>query len=641
MRRAKPLPLAILFWACFGLAWGQESSVSLSLGYQWVTVSGSEDTYRSQVDEDDGLVLDQLRLRSTEGGELYDTLFLSAGGLGGAPTGRLQLVASRRGTYNLRFGYNRFRRVSTLLDFANPLLASQVFPGQHTGKGLLDTLDLEVEVFPGKVISPLFAYRYARERSQGTTTIHLGQDEFLLGGRTFARSHDFQAGLALHLGFVEATVLQGWRNQDGEAVFGLFPGAGGGNNSRPVLDRDVRLSSYGRKTSLDTDAHYTTAVVSAKPWRFLRFSGRYVYQDPQSAERLTEQAAGSLVSFKLQRFFQSFQETALAKTTAQNWRGEGKVELALPGGFALTAGYTERHRELSGWSLVQDVYLGAVNFSGERGGDITKLLAARTGIQREEKESTATLASPTFGPVSFWASFATTDQEFLVAPDAREVVLPGNQGGRFNRQVDRWSGGVTFKLGGFSLGVDYRKDEADRLVLRTDVNDLKRLRARAALNWGILELAATGEKLDAENTLPGNGYNASSEDWAAEVRLRPWEYLTLWGSYGSFETDSAILVRRPETFETEASLYREDGTLAEAGLAYRRGEVAGEAGWSKFENQGTRGYDFSRLYARLELPLQQGLGLGFEAARYKYQQTGFSPADYEAKRYLFLLRYQK
>lgn len=640
MKNVRVLLACLLLLVADRILLAQEQRLTLSLGYQWVTLSGSEETFRSQVDEDDGLVLDELRL-SLEKGGWFDTLTLSASGFGGSPTGSLRFSAAQRQSYRLSLNYHRGRRVSQLLDFANPLLASGVIPGQHTADGVFDTFDFQVELFPGKAITPLFGYQYVRDRAEATTTVHLGQDEFLLGGSTFFRSHEFRAGVGVHLGFLDAVVLQGWRNADGESRFALAPGAGQGNNRRPVLGRDVTLSSFRRSTSSATDAPYTAAVVSARLASFARLSGRYVYQETETDSRLAEQAAGNLASFKLERFFQGFQEAALSEATAPNWRGEGKLELALPAGFSLTASYGQRHRELSGWSLVQDTYLGGVNFSGYQVGDITKLLTARTGLTRDDRESLGTLASPRFGPVSFWASFGSIKQELTVNPDAQEIVLPGNQGGYFERQVDRVGAGVNFDFGPFLFTVDYRKDDADRVVVRTDVQELKRLRGRARLKLGILELAANAEKLDAENRIPNNAYDVSGEDWTAEVRVNPTEGLSLWGAYGEFSTDTSIVIRRPETFDLASSLYSEDGTLKEGGVSYRSAKFVGEAGYWKLENEGSRGLSFDRAFARLEVPLEAGFGLGFEAARYKYEQTGLTLANYTARRYLFLLRYQR
>lgn len=640
MKNARVFLACSLLLATARLLPAQEQSTTLSLGYQWVTLSGSESTYRNQVDEDDGLVLDELRLALEKGG-WFDTLTLSASGFGGSPTGSFRFSAAQRGAFRFSLNYHRGRRVSQLLDFANPLLAAGVTPGQHLADGVLDRFDVNVELFPGKTITPLFAYQYVRDRAEGTTTIHLGQDEFLLGGSTFYRTHEFQAGVGVHLGFLDAVILQGWRNQDGESRFALFPGAGQGNNRRPVLERDVTLSSFRRSSSYETDAPYTTAAVSARLASFARISGRYVYQDTESDARLSEQAAGSLVSFKLERFFQGFQEAALSEAKAPNWRGEGKLELKLPAGFSLTASYGQRHRELSGWALVQDVYLGSVNFSGAQGGDITKLLTARTGLTRDEKESAGTVVSPSFGPVSVWASFGTVKQELTVSPDAREIVIPGNQGGFFQREVDRLGAGLNVNAGPFLLAVDYRKDEADRVIVRTDVLDLERLRARAQVKLGILELAANAEKLDAQTDIPNNAYDVSGKDWTAEVRVAPTEALALWGSYGKFKTDTSIVIRRPETFALTSSLFREDGTLKEAGVSYRSTAFVGEAGYWKLENEGSRGLAFDRAFARVEVPLEAGFGLGFEAARYTYEQTSLALANYTAKRYLFLVRYQK
>lgn len=81
--------------------------------------------------------------------------------------------------------------------------------------------------------------------------------------------------------------------------------------------------------------------------------------------------------------------------------------------------------------------------------------------------------------------------------------------------------------------------------------------------------------------------------------------------------------------------------MVEAGLAYRKGQLVSEAGYSQFENTGSRGYDFSRAYARFDWTVSAGVGMGLEVSHHTYTQRAFILAGFAAKRYLVLLRYQK
>ena len=65
------------------------------------------------------------------------------------------------------------------------------------------------------------------------------------------------------------------------------------------------------------------------------------------------------------------------------------------------------------------------------------------------------------GPFSVNAGWSQTQQNVTATPDAAEIVVPGGQGGRFERRVNTWGGGASFALWGLTLTGDYHHDDAD------------------------------------------------------------------------------------------------------------------------------------------------------------------------------------
>ncbi len=73
-------------------------------------------------------------------------------------------------------------------------------------------------------------------------------------------------------------------------------------------------------------------------------------------------------------------------------------------------------------------------------------------------------------------------------PALAEVVVPGGQGGSFQRDLDRLAGGPVVRVGALAVGGDWSKDDADRSVMRTDFAERTRLRGHLTLTlFGVSE----------------------------------------------------------------------------------------------------------------------------------------------------------
>ena len=263
----------------------QTSQFDLGIGYQWLDLSGNEDVYRTQVKEKDGALLDSLSLRLVEPeGGLFDRLTLEAAGIGASPDTRVQIQASRAGVYDLRVGYTRADVFLALPGHANPLLGAGVTPGQHTVDRRRDAFNLDLELLPGAVISPIAGYSRQHYWGPGTTTYAFGQDEFLLANDLDETVDEFRLGVAFALGDWRATVLQGWRSTDSSYDYALATAPSAGNNSRPVLGRDIAATTLAGHSRTTGNAPFTNAFVTGRVGDWLRVAGSYTRTDGIDAE---------------------------------------------------------------------------------------------------------------------------------------------------------------------------------------------------------------------------------------------------------------------------------------------------------------------------------------------------------------------
>lgn len=634
--------LLLVGWA--SVAGAQSTQFSLGLGYQWVSVTGSKDMYRSQVNEDDGFVLDDFSLTMVDAknqDRWFDHLRIDASGFGGSPMGRFRLDMGMARSYRLQVTYMKAKHYSALPMLANPFYPDLI-PGQHTLDRTVDSVDLNLEILPDHVITPVVGYTWTHRTGPGRTTVTAGGDEFQLREKLDETVQEFRAGIGFAAGGFSGQVLQGWRDYDSTEGFSLLPGAGDGNSSRAVLGQDVTLSDYSRTSHAEGNAPMTTAHVAGMLGGWGRLVVNYTRASLDSDSRDDEALSGNLVSFDIYRFFGGRDEAARARTEGNDWRGEARLEAEVADGFEVSATYLERHRTLDGWDTITSLYTDTTTLSGGLPGDVTTVLDARTAMDRTEKMAEATASYSRLGPVTLWAAYAETKQDITVTPDAAEIVVPGGQGGSYDRKVKRLSGGLNLDLGTFKLVLDARNEDADRTVVRTDFDSRDRYRARATWNIAkMIRLMGTWERITADNPAPGVGYDGTTKHWGANAEVTASQAVSFHVGYDEFKTDSKVTIRQPQDFSLTESIYAEDGKSFDGGLLIHAGAFAFDAGYSHLKNDSLFGMTLERTYARLDVDLTERFATGVLYDHRNYDEKSLGIDNYKADRYAVILRWHE
>jgi len=623
--------LTLLSLLLFALAAGAQTvPVEVEAGYQWTDVTGNEDLYRSQINQESGFVIRSLSFFTSTSG-FTDHVRINATDLGISPASSLRIETGKADVFRLRLGYRTFDTFSALDTFAL---------GQHTFDRTRTMFDADLELFPDRKISPFLGYSRGRYDGPGTTTYALGGDEFLLGQDLDETEREIRAGAIFNLGKFYGSVTQGWRSLESDETLSLSELGGAGNNPGSILGRPIGATLIERTSTTEVDTPFTTAFVTADLPR-TKLIGSYVRFAADSEGSEDESATGSFVSFPISRFFNGFDETTTSRAKNTTWRGSARAEIAITDKLDFLGGYRSEHREMSGEALIRTMFLDTTTFGGLDPRDVQELVAAESALDREVGTFEAALAGRALGPFSVRVGYSRSIFDFAVDPAIEEIVVPGNQNGDFERTVDTVDVTASYTAPLFSLGASYRTDDADDAVLRTDFVGRDRIRLRAAFHTPAnrFRFGLLAEDLDQDNMEDGVGFDAESRQYAADLELAIKPSVRLRAGYSLLRADSTVVIRRPETFDLDTSDHREDGDAIELGFALDLVPFTIDASASRFENEGSIDFDVDRYRARVTYDFLAHAGIAAEWDRDDYDEASAFGA-FKSDRFGLFLRYR-
>jgi hypothetical protein len=638
MKRTVIITLALLLLTM--AAYAQPAPFELEAGYRWLDLKGNGDMYRSQINERSGFLIRSFMMSAQT--DSIDRFRVDISDLGVGPAGSLRIAADHGNLWKLRLGYRTANAFSALPNFANPFIGQSVIPGQHTFNRTRRMLDIDVDFFNDRWISPFVGYSWNDNHGPGTTTYHFGQDEFRLAQNLTERDHEFRAGAGFHYGAISGQVLQGWRNFHSTESLSLLTGANNGNNSVPVIGQPINATDITRVDRNHVDTPFTNFYVTGDVRNRVRLVANYVHLAASGDGTELESANGSFASFAISRFFTGFNENARSAARNDTWRGGGRAEVALAPNVDFIAGFQREHRDLNGTALVDSVFLDSVLFSGADKKDVETVLNAKSSVQRNTDVFNGTLSAHAIGPFSVRGEYRESKMDVDVAPDLSEIVVPGAQGGAFSRRIRTFDTDANYAKSGLLVGLAWRRDRANEPIFRTDYTDRDRYRLRAA--WkspkDFLRVGATAERTSQNNDRPDIGYDAHVRQISGDVVVTPVTGLSFRASMSQFRADSDAVIRHPENFTLDHSINVENGKAQEGGFTFFRERFSLDGSMSRFTNRGTLPFLITRQRARVTYDLKTKAGVAFEWDRDKYDEPNPAFGYYDASRVGIYLRWR-
>jgi len=636
-----PLLASLLFAASALPAAGQQPLPEFELGYRFVDVSGNEQMYRTQINDRPGVLLRMLAWDAAGPMDgIFDYAHLDASDIGAGPAGMLRLTAGQANTYRLSFTWRRTNFYSALPAFANPFLDDGIVPGQHTYNRVRNIYDATLEIFPNKKFTPILGYTRNVFVGPGQTTYHVSENEFALDQDVHSVDEEYRIGLRFDLSWIRGAVIQGWRRYRFEETDTLKPGGNGGNVSFPILGRDVTADGIDRTTQNKINTPVTSVWVAGQPVSRVKLVGSYVRADASGEATSLEADSGSFVSFQIARFFAGLNDGITSKADTDYWRGSVRADVNLAPNIDFTGGWTERSRTLEGQALISSLYLDTSTFGQVPLGDLLRAVQENTSLERDDRTLDTSVNARWLGCFSVNAGWSQTHQDVEFNGEGAEELVdqPGEE---FTRTVNTYGAGVTWSSMGWTVGADYRRDDGNRPILRTDFSDRDRYKFRASYAWkDLVRVGGTWRESRADNNdIPEIAYETRVREVAGDLEVGPiGKILTLRFSAGEFRVDRDILIRVPQDFSIVPQAQNEIGHTWEGGLHVAWKKLALDGSFLWMGNQGSIPFTANRVRVRAEYDVGHNVGVAGEWLRDQYgedpafDQAGLL-ADYNANRY--------
>jgi hypothetical protein len=638
MKRTVIITLALLLLTM--AAHAQPAPFELEAGYRWLDLKGSNDMYRSQINERNGFLIRSFTM-STQTGPV-DRLRVDISDFGVGPAGSLRVAADHANLWKLRLGYRTADAFSALPNFANPLVGQGIIPGQHTFNRTRRMLDVDVDFFTDRPFTPFVGYSWNDNHGPGQTTYTFGQDEFRLAQNLTEHDHEFRAGTGFRFGSISGQVLQGWRNFNSTESLSLATGANPGNSPGSIIGQPISANDITRVDRTHVDTPFTNFYVTGDVRSRVHLVANYVHLAASGDGNESESASGSFASFAISRFFTGFSENATSAARNDTWRGGGRAEVTLSPNVDFVAGFQREHRDLNGTALVDSVFLNSILFSGADKKDVEAVLNAKSSVSRDTDVLNATLAAHSMGPFSVRGEVRESKMDVDVAPDLEEIVVPGAQGGAFSRRIRTFDTDANYSKNGLMVGAAWRRDRANEPIFRTDFLDRDRYRLRAA--WkspkDFFRIGATAERTTQSDDRPDIGYDAHVRQISADAEIAPVTGLRFRASVSQFRADSDVIIRHPENFTLDHSINQENGKAQEGGFTFFRGPFSLDGSMSRFQNRGTLPFLIGRERARMTYDFKNKTGIAFEWDRDKYDEPNPAFGYYDASRVGIYLRWR-
>jgi hypothetical protein len=615
------------------------SNWDLSIGYQSFDISGNESMFRSQINEDDGPILQNLELNLFQTKNAFlDRLRLRASGFGGAEHGFFHLELEKDQRYKASLKGRHLGFFNAIPGYADPVSNHEAVAGQHTMDRTRHLMDFELKLFPHQRLTPFVGFTMSEYSGPAQTTYHVGQDEFQVTSDLEETEQEFRLGLDLDFQHFSGGLVQGWRDVEGDETITLLDGANDGNQTVTLLGEEIMLSDLNGTTQYDAKTPYTQAFFTATPHKAVQIVFDYVYADMETDLVETETLNGNLASFALRRFYGMRTETGQNRAENPSWRGRLRLQGDLGHGFDYSLQFAKHHRELTGFGLIETLYQDTLTFGHLDDEDFLVSLETDTVMEVDQQQLEAVIGK-TFGHWRLYVGAYSEKDETLVDQSLAEIVVSGSQEGTFERQVDHLVGGLNLRLKGLVFNLDYQKQEADQAVFRADFLDREKLSLQ--VRWKLadfLQLKGSAQQTDSENNHPEVAFTSDLTTYRLDA-LAHFKNVQLQAGYGIFDLESLGMYRQPQDYSMIPSHHLEDGEELSALLRVDLDRVDLQASFSRFDNEGALTFNYDRLACDLHYKVTKAWFLTLGYRQDDYQEALHPIADYQADRFSLLVRW--
>ena len=622
-------------------------SGTLDFGYRWRSdVGGSLNTYRSIVNLGQGPKLTGLDFTIQDPKKrLFDRLDIRGYNWGDDPYSTAYLSARKLGVYDFRFDYRNLAYFNYLPSFADPLLnvSKGIFLNERSYDMRRKMSDFQLDLFPGKWLTPYLAYSRDDGSGHGITTFVLDTtNEYPVPDLLRDHTDNYRGGVRLELRRFHATIEQGETVfKDDQQVYSNLD-RNYGNRTTSLNGQSLYLGNLLQAYGVRGNGLYSKVMVTANPFPWMDVYGQFLYSQPHNDTHYTQANTGNFALLSSLLFYNGQQDLFTATAKMPHTSGSLGFEVRPFRRLRVIESWsTDRLHNASVGLLAEQFLLPGSVSSAQSLAQSNRLVMNYNQQQVDALFDVTSRLTLRGGHRYVWGDGQALSPILSQGPSLLES-------GQLRRQVGL--AGASFRgTQKLSFNFDFEAASTDKDYFRTSLHDYQRMRARARYQaFGTLSLSANFTLLNNQNPSPGINYDFQSRQNSVSALWTPanGKRVTVLAEYTRSTLRSDINYLAGPFFTTETSFYRDNahtGTVlvdlampAYAGMTPRI-----SLGGSYFVSSGSRPSSYYQPLARVALPLYSHLAWTAEWRYYGFGEVLYLYEGFRAHVFMTGLRLTK
>ena len=605
---------------------------SIEVGYRWIPdIDGNFNAYRSVVNLGEGpKLLDADFTLLNPSKILFDRADVHATSWGGDPYNTLRVDIQKAKLYRLIADYRNMEYFNFLPSYADPTLNQGILLNQNSYDTAIRTLHVQLDLLPGKWITPYLGFERNTQFGSGVTVFHTDQNDFPIASLYSDQTNSYHAGVRMELGRYHITIEEGGTTyKDDQGASDNQPNSG--NIPAGFLGEPLTLNQMQEQYRVRSNSTYTKVLGAANPYSWLSVTGQFVYSRPHTDVNFTQSSAGNFFSNDLFQFYNGNQDSLTGAANMPHTFGSITVELRPWKRLRIVQYWnTDRYHNSSNALLAENLLLSGsapltdqqlatdrlnLNYSQDEVDvfyDVTSRLTLRGGYRYEWGNTD--LGAPILSGLT------------LESANLRRNIGIAGINYRFNQK--------------FRVIADAEGSSSNQTFFRTSLEQYQKARIRASYDvLTSLRFAADFGLLNNSNPDPSVKLDFSSRVESASVFWTPsngkWGNLLL--DYSRSAVSSNILYLVPQTLTPASSIYKENGHALTAVLSVKWFSFGG----SLFVSSGSRPTQYYQPLARFSLPVNKHVRWNTEWRYYCMSETFYAFENFRSNQLMTSLRFTK
>jgi hypothetical protein len=605
---------------------------SIEVGYRWIpNIDGNFNAYRSVVNLGEGpKLLDADFILLNPSKLLFDRADVHATSWGGDPYNTLRVDIQKDKLYRLMADYRNIEYFNFLPSYADPTLNQGVLLNQNSYDTAIRTLHIQLDLLPGKWITPYLGFERNTQFGSGVTVFHTDQNDFPIASLYSDQTNTYHAGVRMELGRYHVSLEEGGTTfKDDQGASDNQPNSG--NVPAGFLGEPLTLNQMQEQYRVRSNSTYTKVLGAANPYSWLSVTGQFVYSRPHTDVNFAETSAGNFFSNDLFEFYNGNQDVLTGAANMPHTFGTVTVELRPWKRLRIVQYWnTERYHNSSNALLAENLL-----FTGSAPLTDQQLATDRLNLNDSQEEIDVFYDVTSRLTVRGGYRYEWGNTE-LGAPILSGLTL---ESANLRRNIG--IAGINYRFSQkFRVIADAEGSSSNQTFFRTSLEQYQKARIRASYDVvSSLRFAADFSLLNNSNPDPSVKLDFSSRVESASLFWTPkngkWGNLLL--DYSRSAVSSNILYLVPQTLTSAQSVYKENAHALTAVLSVKWFSFGG----SLFVSSGSRPTQYYQPLARFSLPLNKHMRWNTEWRYYSMSEAFYSFENFRSNQLMTSLRFTR